>query len=270
MLQYLPQCCASVADQSEVSLEHIVMDGGSTDGTADWLRQNRRVHSVSEKDNGMYDAINKGLAISRGKYFAYLNCDEQYLPDTLSIVRAYFERFPKVDVVFGNTLYIHPDGSLLLYRKATKLRWPFILASSLYVMSCSTFFRSSIFSTEKAFNTDFRQAADAELIVRLLQRGYQFARLNRYLASFMITGENAMMTANCIAELEQLRSAAPAWVSRLQRPLHWLRLLEKAVSGAYFQRMPLEYEIYTSDNLSVRTLFTVMRASPVMPRRLLG
>jgi glycosyltransferase involved in cell wall biosynthesis len=268
MLQYLPQCCASVADQTGVSLEHVVIDGGSTDGTPAWLRQNQHLRSVSEKDDGMYDAINKGLAISRGKYFAYLNCDEQYLPGTLSTVYAYFERFPQIDVVYGDTLYIRPDYSLLLYRKATKLRWPFILASALYVMTCSTFFRSTIFSTEKAFDKDFRQAGDTELIVRLLRDGYQFAHINRYLASFMITGANAMMTANCLAEHDQLRSAAPAWVSRARLPLNWLRLLEKAVSGAYFQRMPLEYAIYTTGTSPVRTLFRVTAASPVMPRHL--
>lgn len=266
MLQYLPQCCASVADQTDVSFEHIIMDGGSKDGTTDWLRQNPRLRSVSEKDGGMYDAINKGLALSGGKYFAYLNCDEQYLPGTLSTVKTYFERFPQVDVIYGNTLYIHPDGSLLLYRKASRLRWQFILASSLYVMSCSTFFRAGIFAAEKAFNTDFRQAGDAELMVRLLRGGYRFVHLDRYLASFMITGENAMMSENCLAELEQLRHEAPAWVSRARPLLNGLRLLEKAASGAYFQHMPLEYEIYTREKLSVRSLFTVKSASPVMPR----
>jgi glycosyltransferase involved in cell wall biosynthesis len=267
MLQYLPQCCASVADQVGASHEHLVMDGGSTDGTAEWLRQNPQLRSASEKDDGMYDAISKGFAMSRGKYFAYLNCDEQYLPGTLSMVKACFERCPQIDVVFGDTLYIRPDGSLMVYRRSTKLRWPFILASGLYVMSCSTFFRSTVFSTERAFNKRFRQAGDAELLVRLLRRGLESTQLNRYLAAFMVTGANAMMTPNCLAELEQLRRAAPAWVSRARLPLNWLRLLEKATSGAYFQRMPLEYAIYTPGNAHVRTPFRVTAASPVLPRR---
>ena len=83
----------------------------------------------------------------------------------------------------------------------------------------------------------------------------------------MITGANAMMSANCMAEFDRLRSAAPAWVNRARLPLKWLRLLEKVISGAYFQHLPLEYAIHTHDK-SARTLFRVTSASPVMPRRL--
>ena len=67
MLDYLKLCCASVADQDGASFEHIVVDGASTDGTAEWLRQARNITSISEKDDGMYDAINKGLSV-RGQH----------------------------------------------------------------------------------------------------------------------------------------------------------------------------------------------------------
>ena len=68
MLSYLRRCCASVADQEGVAFEHIVVDGGSIDGTGDWLKENQHLRSVSEKDDGMYDAINKGLLMSQGIY----------------------------------------------------------------------------------------------------------------------------------------------------------------------------------------------------------
>src|SRR5258706_14763161 len=83
---WLKLCIASVADQGG-DVEHIVQDAGSDDGTLDWLLHDKRVTPVVEKDQGMYDAINRGLKRSRGEILAYLNCDEQYLPGALQAVR---------------------------------------------------------------------------------------------------------------------------------------------------------------------------------------
>jgi len=147
------------------SFEHLVIVVDHPTATAEWLCRNDRLRSISEKDDGMYDAINKGLAISQGSYLGLFELVTNSIARHAKCGKLYFERFPQIDVVFGDTLYIRPDGSLLLYRKATPLRWPFILACGLYVMSCSTFFRSTVFSNREAFNQDFRQAGDAELIV---------------------------------------------------------------------------------------------------------
>src|SRR5437588_12782934 len=84
--RWLKLCVASVADQG-VELEHIVQDAGSDDGTLDWLPQDKRVKAFVENDQGMYDAVNRGLCRSTGDLLAYLNCDEQYLPGALAAVR---------------------------------------------------------------------------------------------------------------------------------------------------------------------------------------
>ena len=77
---WLKLCIASVADQQGVTFEHIVQDSCSDDGTRDWLPQDRRVKAFIEKDQGMYDAVNRGFKRAQGDIVAYLNCDEQYLP----------------------------------------------------------------------------------------------------------------------------------------------------------------------------------------------
>src|SRR2546428_10163429 len=98
---WLKLCLASVADQA-VAVEHIVQDAGSDDGTLDWLLEDKRVKAFVEKDQGMYDAINRGLQRSRGDILAYLNCDEQYLPGALSQVATFLEQHPSIDVLFGD------------------------------------------------------------------------------------------------------------------------------------------------------------------------
>src|SRR3954468_9321875 len=77
--EWLKLCIPSVADQG-VAHEHIVQDAGSDDGTLEWLPQDTRVAAFVEKDRGMYDAVNRGYRRGTGDIFAYLNCDEQYLP----------------------------------------------------------------------------------------------------------------------------------------------------------------------------------------------
>jgi len=105
-----------VADQ-EVEHEHIVQDAGSDDGTLDWLPNDRRVKAFVEKDQGMYDAVNRGLRRATGDILAYLNCDEQYLPGALAAVNGFFNQHPGVDVLFGDVIMVDGEGRYLYHRK---------------------------------------------------------------------------------------------------------------------------------------------------------
>lgn len=261
MLGYLKRCCASVADQKDVSFEHIVVDALSNDGSAEWLNQNKKVTSVIEKDRGMYDAVNKGLLLAKGEVISYLNCDEQYLPGTLSFVQDYFERHPDVDIVFGDALLIKPDGSLISYRKGYQPRWFYVLASHLYVLSCTMFVRRKIISHGFSFDDRLRDVGDADFVVRLLRHGYRATHAKRYLAAFTMTGNNMSAGENARSEMLQHAMTAPLWVRYLRHPVNAARLVEKAISGAYWQAMPLEYSVYGVDSTSERKAFNASEAS---------
>src|SRR6266446_1461447 len=114
--QWLRLCVASVADQEGVELEHIVQDSCSDDGTQDWLPKDARVKAFIEKDQGMYDAVNRGFRRASGDLLAYLNCDEQYLPGALKAVHEYFARHPSVEVVVSDTLATDAQGDYICSR----------------------------------------------------------------------------------------------------------------------------------------------------------
>jgi glycosyltransferase involved in cell wall biosynthesis len=244
MLSYIKRCAASVADQEGVEYEHIVVDGASTDGTAEWLAGQSRIQGISEADDGMYDAVNKGFRMARGEILAYLNCDEQYLPGTLERVKRYFEEHPGVDIVFGDLLVTRPDGTLIAYRKGYRPRWAYIVTSHLYVLSCTMFLRRRVVEEGKLFNTEYRQAGDMEYVLRLLRGGYRARHIKRYMSAFTMTGQN--MSAGEKAENERLRllAGAPLHIRLMKVPLNVFRFTEKLLSGAYFQRGPLEYAVY--------------------------
>ncbi len=245
MLDYLKRCAASVADQEGGVFEHIVVDGVSTDGSIEWLAKENRIRSISEKDNGMYDAVNKGLKLAKGNILAYLNCDEQYLPGTLGFVKDYFDRHPRVDMIFGDLLLIRPDGSLVAFRKGYQPRWFYIVTSHLYVLSCTMFFRRRIIENGFFFDTCFQTAGDADFVVRVLRSGYCAKHIKRYFAAFTMTGKNLSNVDTGIREQNQLRNSAPRYLKVIRWPVNAARFTEKFFSGAYFQKKPLEYSVYT-------------------------
>ncbi len=257
-LSYLKSCCASIADQQHVKVQHLVMDAGSTDGTVEWL-QHQKVDYVSERDRGMYDALNKGWSRSTGDILAWLNCDEQYLPGTLARVEDAFARHPEVDLIFGDALVIDPAGQLLCYRKHAPLRACWVMAARhLYILSCALFMRRRFFDEGFRFNIDYRIVGDHELILRLLRAGYTARHLPGFLATFAVDGENLSTTPRALAESAQLGRATPRWVRALRLPLNASRLVLKAARGSYRAPDPLRYSIF-ADRIDRRTEFAASR-----------
>jgi glycosyltransferase involved in cell wall biosynthesis len=247
MLPYLKRASASIADQNMEGVEHMVIDGVSSDGTREWLSQNPYIRSTIEKDNGMYDAVNKGLKLAKGDILAYLNCDEQYLPGTLEFVENYFKQNTGVDIIFGDLLLIRPDGSLVAFRKGYQPRWYYILTSHLYVLTCTMFFRRKIIEDGNYFDINYKAVGDAEFVSRVLRTGYKAKHIKRYMAAFSVTGKNMSVDERSIEERKRLSLLAPFIVRKAKLFLNVLRFTEKFFSGAYFQGKPIEYSVYTDD-----------------------
>lgn len=110
--ELLAETVASVSAQSYPHLEHIVVDGGSTDGTVEMLASMAGIRWLSEPDGGMYEAVNKGLRLAIGD--TYLNSDDQYLPWTVETVVEAFARYPDADFIYGDALNINATGRLKL------------------------------------------------------------------------------------------------------------------------------------------------------------
>ncbi|MFO7534539.1 MAG: glycosyltransferase family 2 protein [Kiritimatiellia bacterium] len=263
--RYLPLAAASVADQAGVPVEHIVADGGSTDGTRAWLESQAGLRWISERDAGMYDALNKGMALARGELFGYLNCDEQYFPGTLAAVAAAFEANPDVDLLYGDMLLVGPDGRLLAFRKSYPLRWPYVAAAHLYVPSCALFWRRRVFDGGIAFDMRWRIQGDADFVVRMLRAGYRGLHLTRYLAAFTLGDTNLGNTPSARAEMLAARAEAPWWIRHFRIGWDGARRIEKMLSGAHRQRFPIDYEIFTPASLPNRIRLTAAQGTSRWP-----
>lgn len=109
---YIQATMDSVLSQSYLNIEYLIIDGGSTDGTVEILKNCRdpRLKWVSEKDHGQTDAINKGLRWSQGEIIAYLNSDDLFLPGAISVSVDAFEQNPDADLVYGDCILIDSKG----------------------------------------------------------------------------------------------------------------------------------------------------------------
>jgi glycosyltransferase involved in cell wall biosynthesis len=244
----------SIVDQRGIEIEHIVKDAGSTDGTVEWLQTRSDLSYRIRKDSGMYHAINQALKLAHGEIIGYLNCDEQYLSGTLSFIAEYFAKHRNVDILFGDALLVNPEGDLLAYRKGYQPRWYYIAASHLYVLSCTMFFRRELIDEGMKFDESYKSIGDQDFVIRALQRGYKAAHVSRYLSVFTMTGSNLSASEISVLESRRLLASLPIWIKWVRLPLNILRLIEKTLSGAYYQEMPLTYAIY-ADDLSKRKEF---------------
>jgi glycosyltransferase len=163
----------SVSRQTYKNIEHLIIDGGSTDGTLEVIERfkDRTTKIVSEPDNGIYDALNKGIGLASGDVIGLLHGDDFYAHDKVleSVVRVFKEQ--NVDSCYGDLLYVHKNDTekVIRYWKASeyhpgKFRYGWMPPHPTF------FVRREMYEKYGYFNTDFRIAADYELMLRFLEK----------------------------------------------------------------------------------------------------
>ncbi len=181
---YLEQTLRSVRAQGYEPLQHIVMDGGSTDGTLDILRREQdagRLELVTEPDRGMYDAINKGLARARGEILAYLNSDDAWFPWTLETVTAAFAARPDAEIIFGDGIKVEEGTGT----QRLRLFGPFdrlSLANFESICQPAVFWRRRLYERMGGFDSSMRFVADLDYWLRAAERGAVIAHVSEVLA----------------------------------------------------------------------------------------
>lgn len=165
---FLTDVVLSVARQSYERIEHVIVDGGSSDGTQDLLAELEKDYGfrwVSEPDNGMYDAINKGLALSRGEILAYLNTDDLYLPWTVEVAVRAFAENPGAGLLYGDMVIVEErsGGVALALYPAFDVG---VLGRSAFLGQPTVFFRRSVYTQLGGFDQSLRFVADCDYWLR--------------------------------------------------------------------------------------------------------
>lgn len=198
----LEETILSVINQSYTNIEYIIVDGKSTDSTLIIIDKykSRITKFISEKDNGIYDALNKGIQMASGDVIGILHSDDFYTSnDVIQKIAARFEK-EKCDALYGDLLYVSKDNTNKIIRKwkAGELTSHSFLFG--WMPPHPTFFvKKEVYEKHKAFNLDFKTSADYELMLRLLYKHkIKTAYLPEYLVKMRMGGQSNVTTKNRI------------------------------------------------------------------------
>lgn len=189
--RYLGDCLESVASQEGVSLEHLVIDGGSTDDSAEVAVRFPAVIWTQESDKGMSDAINKGFDRAQGEWVMWLNADDRLKPGALAAMFTAL-RESGADLVYADYDFI--DGTGRLIRQIKVPRWSAFVHvhHCCYIPSTAAFYRkATVIGEGQRLREDFRYVMDGEFYARLDSLGKKFEHVAVNLADFRMHGENA-------------------------------------------------------------------------------
>jgi len=172
----------SVINQTYKNIEYLIIDGGSTDGTIDIIKKyNDKIsYWVSEKDNGIYDAMNKGVIMATGDYLNFMNSDDYFFND-----KVLFEVIPylnnEYNIVYGNVEVIYNNFRIIKKEPLPKYLW---MGS---VNHQSTFFKNKIIQKYK-YNTNNKLVADYELFLNIYYNEGKILKIEKTIASYSNNG----------------------------------------------------------------------------------
>jgi len=180
---FAAEMAESVAQQSGVSVEHLVMDGGSSDGTPDILARFPHLRVISAADQGSHDAMNKGLALAQGDIIGFLNTDDRYAPGLLTEVVKRFAATPALDILLARSCVLARQGDewRVVARHPLCRGGGLDLDDLMYGIPCinARFFHRRVFERIGAFSLDFSFAADRHFLLRLALAGARGEVLDR-------------------------------------------------------------------------------------------
>jgi glycosyltransferase involved in cell wall biosynthesis len=167
--RYIETTIRSVLEQEMPSIEYIIVDGGSNDGSVDVIRRyaDKLAWWVSEKDKGQTDALNKGFSQAKGEILAWLNSDDTYEPGAVAAAVKYLSDHPEIGMVYADTNFIDEKGRVIGRFPAAQTDYRRLRQGYVHVPQQAAFFRAALWRQVGPLDPDFYFAMDYDLWVRL-------------------------------------------------------------------------------------------------------
>ena len=248
--QFIEQTIRSVLDQDHADVEHIVIDGGSTDQTLDVLRRYPHLTWLSERDHGQADALNKALSMASGDIVGWINSDDFYRSRVFGSVVRHF-RASAADWVIGNVSIVNGLEQARV-RPSPAIDFASLASDPDIVRQQATFFRRSVLLAVGGWNAEFFMAMDYDLWMRLVRR-FPPLMVDEHWASFRAHPEQKSTAANIlrqaaeIARIQQREGVAPRLITQARAKKRWYsikgaikkRLIDMGVLPQRFRARPL-------------------------------
>jgi glycosyltransferase involved in cell wall biosynthesis len=171
---FIQETMQSVISQDYPNIEYLIIDGGSTDGSVEIIKefaaQSNLTHQiwwVSEKDQGQTDAINKGFTRAKGEILAWINSDDTYLPHAVSEAVEFLKTHPEAGMVYGDANLIDENGQVLGKFPARQTNYSKLRQGYVHIPQQASFFRAILWRKVGPLDPTFYFAMDYDLWVRL-------------------------------------------------------------------------------------------------------
>lgn len=158
----------------DFSMEHIIVDGNSTDNTIEIIEKFKEEHNanivlIQGKDKNMYDAINKGMKAMKGNIWACLNTDDIYYPNTITTAIDEFSKDSNIEVVYGFPDMVDENGVFIhtLYLPTFNLEFLVLRGYCLTILQPASFLKKSVIDKIGYFNIDYKYASDYDFFIRV-------------------------------------------------------------------------------------------------------
>ncbi|BDR28667.1 glycosyltransferase family 2 protein [Helicobacter suis] len=197
----------SVLEQSQTPYEHLIIDGGSVDGTLELLKAYPHLLVHSKPDLGLYDAMNKGIALAKGEIIGILNSDDVYAHSkVLEKIAQVFKDNPQAQMVYGDLVYVR-DAKIVRYYQSGNFD-PKLFFYGRVPAHPTLFVRKEVYARFGGYKIDYKIAADYEFLVRtLLKGGVSWAYLPEVLIKMGVGGVSTQgLKSLWLANKENLRA----------------------------------------------------------------
>lgn len=186
----IEQCLLSVSNQTYSNIEHIVIDGGSVDGTLSIINKYKKRLGYFESgyDGSTTIAFNKGLKLASGDWVGFLNADDWYEPLAIEQVIRAIQDAPNVELVYGSICLHNKFGQMKTTSPLASEFWQDEMVYQLPIPHIGTFIRKSLIDRVGLFNENYKCAADHDYFIRLMNKGFKNVAINSVLAHARIGG----------------------------------------------------------------------------------
>ncbi|MCT7489225.1 glycosyltransferase [Aliarcobacter cryaerophilus] len=188
--KYLEETIQSVINQTYDNVEYIIIDGGSTDVTLDIIKkyEDKIDYWVSEKDSGIYDAMNKGIQVSQGEIIGVVNADDYlYLDTILSIANLYYKY--QFDYTYGTLDYIDEEGNKLYEISSIGLNnIKYKIFKHMPYLHPTMFISKKVYQKIGVYNIKYKLSGDYDFVLRLIKNKYQGTKLIFKTGCFRVGG----------------------------------------------------------------------------------